>query len=786
MTAKFLTNYPAKNAVRIISQNRKFAIITSILFLLGIPLMLGSAFMSVYLELLDDKNGTDYYYGADSTPYIAIGAFCAGIAVFMGMFCGIRSFEEEWNKTRVDMLYSLPLNGTQRFFSNYLGGFVMYTVPYVVSVLIGWVIMLIMVPMITNNTDAAQAEEFHGFYLYYFLGSLGLFVLMWMYYTISAVCASCCGTMLENIYTNLLLNLLLPGTFAAVLAVITDSVSGLDFEYSWQFVGYTSPIGGLIYLFYLLMDRGIDFNEYWDSTYNAYGGSAETSGLIPAYIRWILVIVLITAALLFLAWKLYQHRKAEDVSKPFIYIWIYYIIITAVTVCILCISAADEDTIIAVILFSAIVYFIMEVVRKRGFKKFWFSVVTYIVTVAVAVGGFFLTVTTDCFGRTKYIPAAATVTSVEITFDSYSGRRSTQYMLTYKDKETISKIQEFHRNYLKNDEATRANLNALYQEYHYNLIYDTSGYTERYTEEDSRRPYNDDVYYDDSYDENYYNRFYIGDFTINYHTIAGTIIHRSYSLYPDEYLDLIKICLGTDAYIQANGNLMRNRLRDDVWKYNDNTHQYEFPYNSYFNVVYSRSCENSMMTIPVYDSENTIRTFADIYQTDIQHLSFENFCKDRILCYIEDMPVYESCTGTIAFLKEHGFEEQSFSQVLADSVYTTSASEARQMNIRIYAPEEYKTGSLNYPSCMMHRNNDIIFRQTENTAYKDVLFIPEYVDMQTYCPQLSQVIDKAREGYISAEPCYLLVVNGNYYMIPAEDTQAVEKLIQLGDFYYRG
>ena len=777
MTAKFLNNYPAKNAVRIISQNRKFAIVTCILSLLGIPLFLGSAMISSYLETLDDKNGTDFYYGFQPEPYMLIGGFCAAIAVLLGIFCGIRAFEEEWNKTRVDMLYSLPLNGTQRFFSDYLGGFTMYAVPYLVAVLLGWVIMLVMTPLIISNLTSDQASEVHEFYLYYFLGTLGLFVLMWMYYTISAVCASCCGTLFENIYTNLLLNLLLPGTFAAVLAVITYQVDGLDFEYSWDFIGYTSPIGGLIYLIYLLAEKGIDFDRISDygNSYTGYGGSVETSGLMPAYLRWIFVIILLTAALLFLAWKLYQNRKAEQVSSPFVYIWLYYVIISAIVVCILCISAAEDDAIIAVILFSATVYFIMEVIRKRGFKKFWLSVVTYIVTVAVAIGGYILTISTDCFGRTKYIPAVSTVSSVEIYFNIPDYSQGLNYNLTYKDKETIQKIEEFHRNYFKNHDTLEENLQQIVEINKYGLEYTYDGSIDGYT---SYEQY-------DEYDSFPYYRLDYNTFTISYHTIAGTTIHRSYQLYPDEMLDLMKICLGTDAYAESQGKLMRSRLLSDARKYNDKTHQYEYPYQYSFELFcfYSNTSDNSNQQIYISDTENTIRTFADIYQTDMKAMSFDEFCKGEIIGYIRSMPVYKSCTGTVAFLKEHGFTEYDLAEAIPDnqdSYYNRS-----KLDIRIYAPEQYKTDSLNYPSYLPNQGNYVAFNNTEDYAYCDI--VPLYNisgSIQSYYPELYEVLSHAREHYISAEPCYLIYINGSRYLIPAEYSESVKKLIQHENYYY--
>ena len=199
MTARFLHNYPARNAVRIIRQNQKFAIVTSILQLLGIPVMAAAVMFRQY-EQLRSAMDSHYHYSIDVWPYLMIGGFCLGVAVLMGMFSGIRAYEEEWNKTHVDMLYALPLSDKQRFFSDYLGGLGMYLIPYLVSVLLGWVIILALTPMV-RSVNTGDAFSLSLFYEEYLLLSVGLLVLMWMYYTLSALTASCCGTLFENIYT---------------------------------------------------------------------------------------------------------------------------------------------------------------------------------------------------------------------------------------------------------------------------------------------------------------------------------------------------------------------------------------------------------------------------------------------------------------------------------------------------------------------------------------------------------------------------------------------------------
>ena len=773
MTAKFLNNYPARNALRIISQNRKFAIVTSILYLLGIPLMMFAGMTEGYLSALDAANKISGY-SFSCEPYEFIGGACTAIAVFLGFFCGIRAFEDEWNKTRVDMLYSLPLNGTQRFFSNYAGGFVMYSVPYLISVVIGWMILLIMLPMI-QRLDALPVEytdDFKQFYLYYFLGTLGLFALMCLYYTISAVCASCCGTLFENIYTNLLLNLLIPGTFAAVLGVFTSEIKGIEFEYSWEFIGFMSPVGGLIYLAYLILDKGFDsYTANYDNTYCGYGGTPENQGLIPAFIRWIICILLLTALLTVLAWKLYQHRKAEHVGKPFVYTWIYHVIITAITVCILCISAVEDDFIIAVILFSAIVYFIMEVIRKRGFKKFWLSVVAYIATVAVSFGGYILVTATDAFGRVSYIPSLATVSSAEITFSGYGLARSTQYKLTYSDRETLSKIQNFQKNYLQNHDSLEEELSKLSEEYHSSLYYDYNTYSDGYSYDYSDYSGDYGEYYDN------YNLFDSTFFTVTYYTLTGTSIHRSYNLYYDEYLEIMKICIGTDTFAEANANLLKNRVINEVREYNEKTYSYEIPSNISLNINHFYN-DNAQVPQQLYlpNAENAISSLADTYQKDLSALTFETYCTDEVIGYIESLPVYESCSGTVAFLKDHGFSEFDLSETL--SHYNNQ----NVLQIKVYAPENYRSSSLNYPSCLFNTQSPIYLKQDE--AYQDTVTLFDSSSMEKYYPELTEVLRHAKQHYISSEPCYLIYLNGYEFMIPQAYSGAVENMIKLGDYHY--
>ena len=426
-------------------------IVNCILYLLGIPLVIGAAMFEMICET-NDNDFIDLFNTDAHVAYIVFGCIFLGIAVFMGMFIGIHAFTELHKKTKVDMLYAIPLTGRQRFFSNYLGGCLMYIVPYLVSVILGWILIFAMAPFIQFGSDSFSefqnlGEFFHEIGRLYGMGSMGLFLLMLLYYSLSVLVTVCCGTLFESLYTNILLNCLIPGTTALIIAIICNEV-GLDVEYSWQIVGFISPVGGLIYLIFLLSGELI--NEITANAYTFAATQTHAHEMLPSYLRWALVIVLVTAAVIVLAWQLYIRRKAEHVGKPFIYIFAYYVMLTLVTISILCLMEAE--VVGPAILFSAIVYFVMEVIRRRGFKRFWVSLITYAATVAVSIGCFAVITLTDCFGRVNYVPAAAGVRSVVVEFadhsDMYNGPKyshSTNYQLEYTDRDVISEITKLHR-----------------------------------------------------------------------------------------------------------------------------------------------------------------------------------------------------------------------------------------------------------------------------------------------------------------------------------------------------
>lgn len=802
MTARSLLNsLPMRNMRRVVGQNKKLMIVICILQALGIPLIAGVLMLemlrsSLMTDALSENYAILVTMLASISLYSFIGVTCLGAAVISGIIAGITVFQELWKKTKVDMLYALPLTGKQRFFSHYFGGAIIYLLPYIVAVLLGWVIVLgLSIPINFDNLEMTRAVFLMEFAKYYTLGSIGLGLLMWLYYTSTVLIVTCCGTLFESIYTTLLLNVLMPGALAAIIGVICGNVNGFSFEHTWHSIGYTSPLGGLIYLIYILSDPA-SFSVGWNT---AYASQAMGHGMIPSFIRWALVLTVIVTLLLILAWQLYQRRLAESVSKPFIYVGAYYVLLTVFTVLILCMS--EVGVLGAAILFSAIVYFVMEVIRKRGFRKFWLTAITYVTTVAVTLTGFWVISFTKGFGRVYYIPAAAAVSSMRIELPSFPD--SANLTLEYTDKDVITAIQAVQRDiiadYKAEDSTTDAIDRRLHEEGYMILNYgyddgkDAYGSTlgEDYYLEDPEEysPY----YYDDLYsyydmeqpvedpEDWFYNYADTYRVDITYYTYTGSEIHRSYDVNFDQYIEIMKVLWGTELHTEAFVEYFAFTLRENLqdYRYDENGNGSPYFPSRVMLEVHSGVYSSAYRTFYTSGGESVITELTDCYRRDLEKMTPEDYLNGTS-CYLYDLPIWNACTETFAALDNMGMNPLDVSEkyffmdrnnTLADSDYAPQL-----VDVRIYAPDNYATGAETYKSHSSRR----LYVKTDGLAYFDTYYTGYYTAFEENYPEMYALMEASMADAVYEEDCYMLVVNGTCYVVPPEASDLAEIVIAGG------
>lgn len=804
MTATSLRKTPPfRNMLRTVRQNLKMTVVTCVLQLLGIPLIVGDILWQVCLY---SHLGVDSSYYMSPGLYAVIGMFCLSAAVFLGMIAGINSFTETHSKSRVDMLYALPLTGKQRFFSDYLGGLCIYVLPYLVSVVLGWGIIFLFGGL-TNWSAANMLKEditWDNFMTpmirYYAYLTIGLLVLMLLYYTLSVLVTCCCGTLFESIYTNILLNLLVPGCLAAVIGVLTVDMN-FYFAYTWDIIGYTSPIGGLIYLILLVtMDADTLYSDYFSDDI-LHASQAISHATLPNFLRWGLVILVLTVVLLLAAWQLYTRRKAEQVGKPFVWLGAYYVMLTLITVSILCLLKGG--VIGPVLLFAAIVYFVMEVIRKRGFKRFWLTVVSFAATVAITVGLYALTAATGGFGRETYVPAVASVSSVEVGF---SATRRSDMTLEFTDKDIIRQVADFHKALLSARKGKQDPGNAMNEAmkadnwrvltYSY-VDYVTSLYD--YMTEDPNTQYR---YYDEYGNETETPEIHESTYdyadevkvAFTYYTITGSRIHREYDITADEWQALREIMTGTDLCKQAYTDAMRALIQRNSYSGSNTTGKWSI--DLAFTVFESSNYNDSTQeqTIMTTDVDSIAARFAEAYQHDIADMTAEDFRTAQKKGYLQNnrsygimIPIYECCTETWELLESYGFraftaEERSGLTYDPYSNYDYYTDQDSYLRIRIYAPGTYRAASDQYPCSSL---TDLYVKDDTDSipAYEDS-YVAVSGSMKANYPELEALLQAVQQSYVSEEDCYAVFVNGRSYLLPADQSELAEAVIAKGDRFW--
>ncbi|MCM1024739.1 MAG: hypothetical protein NC395_11890 [Prevotella sp.] len=465
--------------------DKKLFIVLSILHLIAAPAVMLALIISVY-------NG----YNTDGAePYFVIGCVTTALAGFLGIFPAVNSFSCLHNKSVVDMKLSLPMTAAQRFVSNFLSGLFTYIAPFlgaqVFSLLFAGYGLIFMEGRTFEKTiyvwdEAAQLNvpRTISFVCEVFAGAApallklilcGVLVML-MLYTVTVLITVCCGSKFECIAYSILINVITPLTMVCVAYSIFSSLYGVNpARPMYKAIAYTSVAGGI----YAALE--------WAAG-SAWIGTGESSSILSNYAVWAAVYLLITAAIGALAFFLYRKRRAEQVSKPFVFKLVYYITVTCAMFCLVALLIVDNPTgLIPAIIITAIVYMIFEVVANRGFKRFWASILKYALTFLAAFGVILVGEKTGGFGAESRVPSPSSVVSVELTANGYEGAygmftyatcysnvRSDDYKnyfeeangsLVFKDRENIQTIIDAHKaetDFIKKCRRDGTNMDRLY------------------------------------------------------------------------------------------------------------------------------------------------------------------------------------------------------------------------------------------------------------------------------------------------------------------------------------
>lgn len=315
-----------------------------------------------------------------------------GLAVIIGM----QGFSYLYDRKKVDMYHSVPVDKNRRFFVVYVNGIVIYLATTLVNLLIGAVMA-----MVQRAVDSEVMAVVGLGFVWNFL------VFLTMYHTVIL------AVMLTG---NRLITLCVAGVFVMYESFVYQLVNSLQYAF---FKTKDS--------FYVSHEPKFSVVEdYVDHTWEIKRLSEAREMAVealPFYGKWIVLAVVLLAA----AWFAYRRRPSEAAGRAIAFrileplFKVFVVIPAAVGLGMWVYNAGYGNTtlmLVTVTVSGLIACAVMEVLYDFDLKSMFRHLVSSGIAVAGVVFTFFI-FKEDLFGYDKYIPAENKLESIALIVDYY-------------------------------------------------------------------------------------------------------------------------------------------------------------------------------------------------------------------------------------------------------------------------------------------------------------------------------------------------------------------------------
>lgn len=415
-------------------RNRKYSIFFFIMSILSAPLfLLGyTAYCSEYVHCFESYASGNYIKDISSFNELFSVVFIFSVIVMatIVVFIALKNFEYNISRPKTDMFLSLPINRNRRFISDYLSGLVSFAVPFLCSGVLLFIISLFSASVVKKTNDINGFDHYTLFkgYLPYtaFKYILVALLVLISLYTLTVLVINLCGTLTESLVFMLMVNLFIPLNIYSLNNLCIHFAYGVVATEPDYLITVTSPYGGASLILQHLGNMS-GFN---------------------LYIKWMIPYLLVIAIMFGLAFIANRKRKAEDTGKPVVFRAFYSIVITIMIISIGAFAYLEfTESVLLIILFTAIVYFVAEVCVNRGFKKLYKGAIRYAIT-AVCIIAFFIVVDkTGCFGIADRVPESNNIKSVKLMCNSENNIIKTYYGddMSFESYENIKAVIEVNK-----------------------------------------------------------------------------------------------------------------------------------------------------------------------------------------------------------------------------------------------------------------------------------------------------------------------------------------------------
>ena len=423
-----------------------------------------------------------------------IAAASAAVVLILAFVTVNSMFSYNLKKCDADMYLSLPLTTTQRFFSDLLTGGIVSVLPMTISGAISAVIMSvtgigadegfttlylntlssgdyeseinIAMQQIFSRTNNILYRELPQIITYAFIAMTAVLIFTYLF---CVLINSFTGKMSDYIVYTIIamaaLSVIVTTIVGTAIMMVTEAASSEELSSA---VMFASP-AGMIFAFILSIVNSFGENVFAISESKGVYSAVRNDNIdifCTFNTRNVIIMILVFAVLIVLAYVVTRLRKAEKTGSHFAFELPYHIISLSIVCALLCIAIGTSPVMIDSTLYmtfmiciaiSAIVYFFAEITHGRKINKIWQSLLRYV----GAILGTLLLCTvirqTDIFGLERYVPATDGIKSVEISSKkAYSDNgNSDYYTINFKNTDNISAITKYHSFIVNNGCAHR-------------------------------------------------------------------------------------------------------------------------------------------------------------------------------------------------------------------------------------------------------------------------------------------------------------------------------------------
>lgn len=376
----------------LIGRNRRFMILMSSAMLVLYPVLV--------LTIMSFNNFSTPNYGL-----FQIGQVFALLLLLVSCFLvPLLLFSYMNNKKDLDVYHALPIKREQLLLTTGWAGYIILLIPFIVTWLTGGILASVLVHYSLITTLQSLVT------IMLISSSIYMIVLFTMMNT---------GTTLDAFLYSCVLHFLPILIYGTYLVYSFSVLLGYNADMSWKILSFISPIWALFEAG--LRNTGLLWNPL------AYG------------LYWGIIAVILSQV----DTLIYKNRKSEKAETPFTNQWFFPIVSNSIAVLILvflyCFIYNTIDTskflslqnLFFPVLFSGVLYLVMDVIAHRSFRNLVKALISYIIVMIVTLLLFLPASMTGGFGYVTRVPKLANITSVDLKLDDYQGIITQQHILDY-------------------------------------------------------------------------------------------------------------------------------------------------------------------------------------------------------------------------------------------------------------------------------------------------------------------------------------------------------------------